>query len=369
VTPLLAGLRRLRNSLHTRAALGLGPATLPIFILMPLGIALGPLGSGVLTAETLEHLDVVISIALATLGVFVGIAIGTKGSAVGRLLVASTVEGLITMAVVAAAFYVLINAWGLPLALPATLAAAALGISASASAAPATGDLDVPAHQVAARVADLDDVVPMIMGALVLPVVAAQGAELVNQVALTMVAGLGVGLAGWLLLEGSEGAERGVFVIGTLALLAGCAAYLGASPLLAGLVAGLVWARTPGRTDQIAAADLRKVQHPLVVLLVIIAGASMQPTLAGIWLAAPFVLFRLTGKLAGGWVASRLAPEVAPSDLGAYLIPPGVLGIAFILNVEQVAPDASVPLVFAVSAAAVTSELLAVILVPVRRPS
>jgi hypothetical protein len=150
-------------------------------------------------------------------------------------------------------------------------------------------------------------------------------------------------------------------------MLAGCAAYIGASPLLAGLVAGLVWARTPGRTDQIAAADLRKVQHPLVVLLIIIAGATLQPTLAGIWLAAPFLLFRLTGKLVGGWVASRLAPEVAPADLGAYLIPPGVLGIAFILNVQQVAPVASVPLVFAVATGAVLSEILAMILVPVRR--
>ena len=363
---LFAGLRRLRHSLHTRAALGLGPATLPIFILMPLGIALGPLGTGVLTDQTLAYLDVVISIALATLGVFVGIAIGTQGRTLGRLLVASTVEGLITMAVVAGAFFILIDAWQLPLAIPTTLAAAALGIAASASAAPATGDLDVPAHQVAARVADLDDVVPMVVGALVLPTIAVESASVVKDVAITIVAGLGVGIAGWLLLERSQGAERGVFVVGTLALLAGCASYLGASPLLAGLVAGLVWARTPGHTDRIAAADLRKVQHPLVVLLIIIAGASMEPTLAGVWLAAPFVLFRLSGKLAGGWIAARLAPEVAPSDLGAYLIPPGVLGIAFILNVQQVAPEASVPLVFAVAAAAITSELLAIVLVPVR---
>ena len=74
----------------------------------------------------------------------------------------------------------------------------------------------------------MDDVVPMVVGALVLPIVAAHDSELVKQVAITMVAGLGVGLAGWLLLERSEGAERGVFVIGILALLAGCAAFLGA---------------------------------------------------------------------------------------------------------------------------------------------
>jgi hypothetical protein len=216
-------------------------------------------------------------------------------------------------------------------------------------------------------VADLDDVVPMIVGAIALPLVATTDPGMLKDLSLTIISGLGIGLAGWLLLERSEGAERGVFVIGSLAILAGCAAYLGASPLLAGLVAGLVWARTPGRTDQVAAADLRKVQHPLVVLLIIIAGATLQPSVAGVWLAAPFVLFRLTGKLTGGWLASRLAPEVAPADLGAYLIPPGVLGIAFILNVQQVAPGASAPLVFAVAVGAVASEILALVLVPERR--
>ena len=85
---------------------------------------------------------------------------------------------------------------------------------------------------------------------------------------------------------------------------------------------------------------------------------------AGIWLFAPYVVFRTTGKLAGGWLASRLAPEVAPSDLGAYLIPPGVIGIAFALNVLQVSPDHAAPIVFAVSAGAIVSELLAVVVTP-----
>jgi hypothetical protein len=46
----------------------------------------------------------------------------------------------------------------------------------------------------------------------------------------------------------------------------------------------------------------------------------------------------MAGKLVGGWLASRMAPGVAPSDLGAYLIPPGVIGVAFALNLQQVAP-------------------------------
>jgi hypothetical protein len=64
-------------------------------------------------------------------------------------------------------------------------------------------------------------------------------------------------------------------------------------------------------------------------------------------------------------MASRVAPGVASSDLGAYLITPGVIGIAFALNVLQVASTAALPLVFAVSAGAIVSEMLAVIVSPV----
>ena len=42
-----------------------------------------------------------------------------------------------------------------------------------------------------------------------------------------------------------------------------------------------------------------------------------------------------------------------------------MIGIAFALNILQVAPGAAMPLVFAVSAGAIVSELLAVIVTPV----
>jgi hypothetical protein len=186
-------------------------------------------------------------------------------------------------------------------------------------------------------------------------------------VALSIGLGLAIAASGWLLFELSEGAERDVFVLGTLALLGGAAAYLETSPLLAGLSAGWLWAQAPGQTERVVATHLRKVQHPLVVILLITAGASLQPSVAGVWLFAPYLVFRTVGKLTGGWLASRLAPGIAPSDLGAYLIPPGVIGIAFALNVLQVAGGAAMPLVFAVAAGAIVSEMLAVIVTPVPR--
>jgi hypothetical protein len=330
---------------------------------LPLGILLGPSGADIITADALGHLDVVISVVLATLGVFIGIAVGTQRPP-RRLATASTIEALITVITVAAATYVLLRAWEMPSSLPYALVAVGLGVCASASAAPAIGDADERARRIAARVADLDDVLPIIAGGAILAMIGGNETGPVSALALSIGLGGAISVSGWLLFERTHGAERDVFVLGTLALLGGSAAYLETSPLLAGLAAGLLWARAPGQTEQIVEMHLRKVQHPMVVLLLVTAGASLQPTLAGVWLSAPYVLFRTCGKLIGGWVAARIASEVAPSDLGAWLVPPGVIGIAFALNMPQVAPEGAVPIVFAVSAGAVVSELLALFVTP-----
>ena len=360
---------RVGTALRTRAALGLRPATTPVMVFVPLGVLLGPWGVGALTPRVLDHLDIVISIALATLGVFVGIAIGTLRGRVQHLVIAAATEGLLTFATVSLVVWGLILKWHLPLPMGAGLTAAALGIAAAASAATFVSESGVPEHQIASRVADLDDVLPILVGAVVLTAAAQDGRDILSDFLLTIVIGSAAGVSGWLLFERAEGAERGVFVLGTLALLGGGAAYLGTSPLVAGLAAGYVWAKTPGHTDRIAASDLRKFEHPLVVLLLIIAGAGLEPSVIGIWLLAPYILLRTIGKLLGGWMASRVAPALAPADLGAYLIPPGVLGIAFALNLAQVSPAAAVPLVFAVAIGAVISELMALVVTPAASPS
>jgi hypothetical protein len=352
------------SSLRTHAALGLRPAFVPLIVFVPVGALLGPAGSGVLSARTLDALDTVISIALATLAVFVGIALGRVRRSAWRLMYASTAEGMLTTLVVAGACVLLLHMWGIPLDTPYGIAAAALGVAAAASAAPFVSDADDQSRRSAARVADLDDVLPIMLGAVVVSLAVSSGEYIVRDVLTTVMVGAAVGIAGWLLLERAQGAERGVFVIGTVALLGGCAAYLRMSPLLAGLVAGFLWARLPGRTDDIAADDLRNAEHPLVVLLLIAAGAGLEPTLLGIWLLAPYVLYRTAGKVLGGGVASRLAPGLSTSDLGAYLLSPGVLGIAFILNLQQIIGETAAPLVFAVTVGAVISEFLGFVVMP-----
>ncbi len=363
-------MRSLAAILRTRAALGLRPVTAPVMVFVPIGVAIGPRGLGLLPAEALPHLDVVIALALATLGGFIGIAAGREGRAARRLFAASTLEASVTIAIVTLAVTLLSAIWRVPLPLPPWLVALALGISASASAAPHVTAGENGARRTAARVADLDDVLPILLGGAVVVLASGSAEPLGRQVAITIGLGLGIGATGLLLLERSEGrAERGVFVLGMIALLGGSASYLGLSPLVTGLAAGWLWAVAPGGADRVVADELLKVQHPLVVLLLVAAGAHLQPTLVGVWLFAPYVIFRVAGKLVGGWAASRLAPAIAPSALGAYLITPGVIGIAFALNIEQVSPAVADAIVFSVAAGAIACELIALAVTPAPRPA
>ena len=347
---------------RTRAALGLRPLTAPALLFVPIGAALGPSGAGWLGLESLGRLYPAMSVALAALGIFVGLGLSLQHRSERRLLAAASLEAFITIACVAGAFVFVLTAWGVRPDVGIWPLALALGLCASATAAGIAATDGPAADHVAVRIADLDDVLPIAMGGVVLAMVAATAPLDIARLAAGNVAlGLSVALAGWLLFDRAHGeAERAVFVIGVVALLGGGAAYLGVSPLLAGMVAGLFWKSAPGRADTIIRDDLRRLQHPLVVLLLIFAGASAQPSTLALWLLGPYVLIRLAGKLAGGWLVSRLMPELSPGDIGSHLLAPGVIGLAFALAFHHASgTSTSVAVLTAVAAGTLLSEVLA----------
>ena len=353
-----AALRRVLPA--RRAAMGVGATAAPSLLFIAAGVILGPQLLGIVSSRVLLHLDAVVSVALATLGIFVGLELGTLTRAGGArpLLLAASAEATITIAVVAASMYLLLTRWAMPIPIEAGLLAGTLGITSCASAAvrfdrPVTSDVAF-----ASWIADLEDVPLILLGAVVVAL-AGGGLPVVANVTAAAVAGAAVGLAGVLLFERAAGpAERGVFVTGAVLLLGGVAAFIDASPLLSGAVAAVVWVRMRGAADELVRSDLRKLQHPLVALLLIVAGASVQFDLAVLWIAAPLVLFRLTGKLLASAMTARVS-GVPAGVLGTVLAPPGVVGVALALNVQQVIGTADAILVSSVTAAAVASEVLA----------
>ena len=346
------------------AALGLSPAVAPVVLYVPLGFLVGPAVLNVLSDTVLAHLDAGISVALATLGVFIGLALASVRRVNVHLLAAATVESTVTVAVVAFSIAYLLLRWDAPLVWP--LAAVALALAACAAAS-AGGAATEDTHDTqASHVADLDDVVPIAIAALLVSGVAAESAVSgVVGAAAACAIGVSVGAIGWLLFERIDGAgERAVYVIGALAMLGGAAAYLQVSPILAGVACGAFWRIAPGHADAIIAEDLRRFHHPLLLLLLIVAGAQSLPTRLALWLFVPFVVFRMSGKLLGGWSASRVVRGAPAEVLGAYLVPPGVVGIAIALNVHQVAHADGGAILSAVAAGAITFELIAGFVAP-----
>lgn len=359
------------HPLRTRAALGLAPVVAPAVLFVPIGVVLGPSFTNVLSPAALGSLEAVVGVALAVLGVFVGLALHLRGPREWRLFAAAGVEATVTILIVGGAFLVLLEAWGMPLSLPVALVALALGLCASASSA-ASSDAGSSTHLLAMRIADLDDVLPIVVSGLIIFMFGA-GTPMPPWMAAgwllrTVLLGMGVAVAGWLLFERAHSrAERNVFIAGTVALLGGMASYLGVSPLLAGLVAGLSWVWLPGQADRVVREDLQRVQHPLIVVLLLVAGASCQFSREAVWLSLPLVLFRLTGKLVGGWVATRLQGLVTAGELGMHLIAPGLLGIALALHLAQVVRAPSMAAVLtAVAIATLASEALALVIRPSR---
>jgi hypothetical protein len=360
-----AGLKPLRITDvfgRTRAALGLKPLTAPALVFVPFGAAIGPAGVEWISATALGHLYGVTAVALGALGIFVGFGLRLDRHDDRRLLQFASLEALITITIVAVGCGVLLSAWGVRLDVTIGVIALILGLCASATSAGEITSDAPPAHHAAMRIADLDDALPIVVGGIVLALGTAQTMTLgLTLAVLNIAAPLAIAAAGWLLFERThDPSERTVFVVGVVALIGGGAAYLGVSPLLAGMVAGLFWKYAPGRADGIIADDLRRLQHPLVVLLLIVAGASTEPSMLAVWIAGIYVITRLNGKLLAGWVVSRAIPRLSPANLGGALLAPGVIGLSFALAFHMASPTvASTAVLTAVAIGTLASELLA----------
>jgi hypothetical protein len=154
---------------------------------------------------------------------------------------------------------------------------------------------------------------------------------------------------GWLLLTRSViDPEQRVFTAATVLLLGGVADYLLLSALMAGFIAGVCWHLTGGVARESIESDLRRLQHPLVALVLLVAGARTEITAGIVALAVVYVLVRGAGKLAGTY-AGRLVDAAPARDLASRLLSPGVLGVAFALNMTRAAgPEMAVVLSVAV---------------------
>jgi len=216
-------------------------------------------------------------------------------------------------------------------------------ICAAVSLTLPSGDSLEP-RSAATRLIELGVLLPIVAGGLVLAWLRA-GSSAGAGVLVAQACGVTLALAAaaWLLLtQASSETEERVFAVSALLLVGGVAAALSLSALFGGLVAGVFWRYAGRHPRETIGRDVLFVQHPLVVLVLLVAGARADLSLVTFALGVGYVILRVAGQLAAGSVAKRVVGVNAPRDLGLHLLPPGVFGVGFALNgVGVVGADAS----------------------------
>jgi hypothetical protein len=340
--------------------LGWSATSAPVALLLAVGIGLGPRGINLLTASALTLMSPVIPVALGALGVLVGLGLGEQRPHARRVLVAAFLESGLTILIVSVGMAALARReWGAATGLTWMLAAASGICAATSLTLPSGRSLEPSSSSV--RIKELGVVLPIIAGALSIAALhqgPALSAVLLLAHATAIVLLLAV--AGWLLLTraASETEER-VFAISALLLVGGVADALAMSALFTGLAAGVFWRYAGHHPRQTIARDVLFVQHPLVVLVLLVAGASAELSWTAALTGAAYVLFRTLGKLVGAAAASRTAPEVVPRDVGMLLLAPGVFGVAFALNVVNSIGESAAFLLSAVVVGTIGSDIVA----------
>jgi len=307
------------------------------------GLVLGPQGFGILGDSTLSLLDPVVPVALAVVGALVAFEIGAMPWIRSRVVAAASIQGVIAGSVVTAGTLAL-TPFVIDAPISPWMLAVTLGVCAATSSLWANAD--ALTRSSGAQVLDVDAVLPIIVGGLVIAAVQEDGvvATLSNTAQVLGIA-LTVATAGWLLLSRTRSdTEQRVFSAATLLLLGGMADYLAVSALMAGLVAGAFWHATGGVPRESIRRNMAHLQHPLIALILVVAGARTGITTTVVGLAVAYVLLRAVGKLAGS-VATVLIDPALSRDAAPHVLSPGVLGVAFALNiVRAVGSDAAVVL-------------------------
>ena len=324
--------------------LGWSPTTVPVAALLLVGMALGPQGVGVVPPSALDFLDLGVTFAAAVIGVLLGLAVGVGHGHRVIVLATAILEGGLTVAAVAI---------GLPfiagIFMPTERAdswwqfAMFAGLCAAPSlTVPTGGTADSNASR--SRVVEMEGLFAIVGGGLMLAFV--REGDLSSTLSLTAQATLAIlvlATAGWLLLtSASSDTEQRVFTVAMLLLVGGAAEYLSLSALLTGVVAGVFWQRIGGEARESISRDAAFLQHPLLVMLLIVAGARAEPTVGTLGVALGYIFLRAAGKAGGNLIARYGAGASIARDLGPQLLSPGVVGVAFALNaLDAVGPAAS----------------------------
>ncbi len=340
---------------------------------LAVGVLLGPGALRLIQPADLEQMRPLVVAGLGLGGLLMGLNIDLRvlRRLPGAVYSATFAQSGLTFAAVAGPVAALLVGTGqLPLGEavgPAALLGAAASISSGHLAVlwSRSGRLNRARGLSVALLAMLDD----LTGVGVLAVALALGSgstptDGLKLVGLALALGLACGVLLAFLAHGrGESGELVAIALGGVGLVAGAAAYLRVSALIAGLVCGAVLSLVGGKAVAALVRALQRIERPAFLLLVFLIGAHVDPRLPLTWALLPvFVAFRFLGKVGGGRLAAAALDGVldVPPRLGYALIAQGGVSLCVVTEYLLLAPGASAALVFPVGAlAALVNEALA----------
>ncbi len=323
-----------------------------------LGAVIGPHGAGILDFPNLMRLEPFVVLALSWVGLLVGIQLRWRHlvrfpAAYFRLaVVQSAVALLITFAALAALFAVwtpvaaaVSDRWRAALCLGAVAA-----LSSPTETALHTGGRVGGGHAAGLLrfVPAVDPVVSLAAVAILFAVwhVPSDGAASALRawpwLGASVAGGLVLGGVFLLLLSSTRDADETVLVVLGMAVFAGgLASVFHLSPLVIGLVAGVVLGNR-GRTQERLVPMFLRLERPLYVALLVLAGAAWRfDELWGYLLAAVFLAARVAAKFLGAraaLAATRL-PFAVPPRWWLGLLPQGAMAVAVAVSYAVVYRD------------------------------
>jgi Kef-type K+ transport system membrane component KefB len=325
-----------------------------------LGLLLGPKGTGLLDETMLDRLTPFFNLAIGWLGAGVGMRfwLPLLARTPGVLFRVGFAQSLATLGLVAGATWTVLHfAVGLA-PTEAALPAVVLGAIAAASAHQA---VEVAARRFGHRnlvvrqlevATGTDALVAMVAFTVVLaifhrPIVGTVRAPTPTEwVAITV----GIGLVGGWLFHLFLGEERSpdrlfIAIAGAIILTTGAANYVGMSPLLPGLLLGVILVNTSRQRDAIR-ETITRVERPLYFIMLVCAGALWAPSAAdGFLLVLVYLCVRALARLGGARLVSRangLLPAFGPR-WGVALLGQGglavALGLDYLTTLNAVLPN------------------------------
>ena len=314
-----------------------------------LGILLGPQVSGVLSEDALRAFAPFMTLSLGWMGAMVGMRLYLPALVRlrGVFYRVAFVQSLITLFVVTGSS-VLILQWLFSVSTAyALVPSLVLGAVATGSAADAIelvvrrqGRESLVVRQLEVAVW-MDSVIAIVTLALVLCLSHVPAPQLVRSPTAVewAVISVTIGVVGGALFHLFLGEERDqdrlfISLAGAIVLMTGAATYLRLSPLLPGLLLGIILVNTSRNRSEIMAA-LTSVERPLYFVLLLCGGAVWTPsTNAWVIPVALFIVMRGISKVGGARLAARFNGmlPILGHNWGRALLGQGGLAVAIAFN-------------------------------------